>query len=107
MPDTKHEKPQQFYIQDARSYVGDAVVWWRPDGKGYTCDLSDAGIYSLEEVLHLRETDVPWPRELVDSVVPVKSVYITRLREVADKASFDVVRMTRNLRRSRSRGRSA
>ena len=51
----------QYYLQDARTFVGNSVSWWRPDGAGYTCDIDDAGVYSGTEANGHRETDVPWP----------------------------------------------
>lgn len=50
-----------YYAQDARGCVGNCASWWRAEGKGYACDLDDAGIYKGSEVVHMRETDVPWP----------------------------------------------
>lgn len=44
----------EYFIQDARSYVGNAVLWWRHEGRGYTVDLNAAGRF-------LGDTDVPWP----------------------------------------------
>lgn len=38
----------EFYIQDTRTVVGNSVLWWRPKGDGYTCDLRQAGRYSGE-----------------------------------------------------------
>ncbi len=31
-----------FYIRNARSVVGNSIMWWCPDGNGYTCDLKKA-----------------------------------------------------------------
>jgi hypothetical protein len=58
-----------FYLQDSRSYVGNDVMWWAKDGKGYTTDLRNAHIYSKEEAVakhNCRETDIPWPKEYID-----------------------------------------
>ncbi|TFG63462.1 MAG: hypothetical protein E4H32_04360 [Nitrospirales bacterium] len=60
---------QLFYIQDSRSYVGNEVVWWRPDGAGYTTDILDAGKYTFEQAKKIceRDSDRAWPCEFVDS----------------------------------------
>ena len=55
-----------FYVQDSRGYVGNAVSWWCPDSNGYTCHLNEAGLYSEEACRSMRDTDIPWPRELVE-----------------------------------------
>ena len=59
-----------FYLQDSRSYVGNDVLWWAKDGKGYTTDLSKAEIYSQEDAQaqhDCRETDIPWPKEYIEA----------------------------------------
>jgi hypothetical protein len=58
-----------FYLQDKRQYVGNDVLWWAKDGKGYTTDLSKAQTYSKEDAINQnksRQTDVPWPKKYVD-----------------------------------------
>lgn len=58
-----------FYLQDSRSYVGNDVVWWAKDGKGYTTDLSKAHIYNQDDAQaqhDMRETDIPWPKDYID-----------------------------------------
>ena len=52
-----------YYILDTREVVGNCAVWWCPDGSGYTCDLEEAGLYTLEEASCHRNTDIPVPRE--------------------------------------------
>lgn len=69
-----------FYLLDTRSVVGNCTEWWRPNGGGYTCNLSEAGLYSREEAPHHRETDVPVSRALAESLV-VWHVRIEPLRE--------------------------
>lgn len=66
------------YILDARTVVGDCALWWRPDGSGYTCDLSGAGLYPGNRS-GLRMTDVLVPRDVADRLA-VKHVSIDRLR---------------------------
>lgn len=65
--------PQEptYYIRDARSFVGDCVVWWRAEGQGYTCDLAQAGKFSREEATTIsrgRATDVAYQCDDVDRV---------------------------------------
>jgi len=60
----------EFYLQDSRGYVGNDVLWWAKDGKGYTTDLSKAHVYSQEDAVRqheCRETDIPWPKEYIDA----------------------------------------
>jgi hypothetical protein len=58
-----------YYLQDSRSYVGNDVLWWAKDGKGYTTDLSKAHIFTKAEAVSRHEsrgTDIPWPKEYID-----------------------------------------
>lgn len=58
-----------FYLQDSRSYVGNDVLWWAKDGKGYTTDLSKAHVYSLNDAQaqhDMRPSDIPWPKDYID-----------------------------------------
>jgi hypothetical protein len=58
-----------FYLQDARSYVGNDVLWWALRGNGYTTDLRQAQVYTKEiaQSMHdARPTDIPWPKEYID-----------------------------------------
>lgn len=62
----------EFYLQDKRTYVGNDVMWWAKDGKGYTTDVSKAHVYTKEEAFgqhECRETDVPWPKDYIETKV--------------------------------------
>lgn len=51
------------YIQDSRSYVGNCMLFWGPNRSGYTTDIDEAGVYTLEEATRQhreRETDIQW-----------------------------------------------
>lgn len=52
-------KERVWYMMDARSPVGNCAMWWGPKGVGYVCNLEEAGLYTLEEALGHRPTDVP------------------------------------------------
>lgn len=59
-----------FYVQDSRGCVGNDVLWWRAGGKGYTTDLSEAGLYPKAEAQSMhnnRTTDIPWPKDYVEA----------------------------------------
>ena len=40
---------EEYYIQNG--YVGNAVLWWRADSKGYTANFKEAGRYSKEQAM--------------------------------------------------------
>jgi len=58
-----------FYLQDSRSFVGNDLMFWAIDGKGYTSDLRKAHMFTKQEAVQHhehRETDIPWPKEYID-----------------------------------------
>jgi hypothetical protein len=65
------DKEKTYYIQDARSYVGNAVLWWGLNGCGYVTDLSKAHKYTWEELRDFepRDTDIIWESEHVEKAV--------------------------------------
>lgn len=59
-----------YYLQDSRSYVGNAMGWWGYNCSGYVCDVLKAGVYSKKEAMsqhRCRETDIPWKKEDIDA----------------------------------------
>lgn len=61
-----------YCIQDTRSYVGNAVIWWRVSGNGYTCHVDEAWIVGEEEAKHIeasRGTDKAWPIEKIEAAM--------------------------------------
>lgn len=61
---TDHDN-QLFYVQDCRNFVGNAVVWWCPDGHGYTTNIAEAGKFPAS-FRPRRGVDRMWPCEYVD-----------------------------------------
>jgi len=54
-----------YYIQYAGE-PGDLVLWWKPEGAGYTTDLDAAGVFDEKRIKRLpRPTDIPWPTDVV------------------------------------------
>jgi len=55
----------KYYVEDSRRPVGNCMLWWRPEGKGYTTQIEEAGLYSAEQVKQMRSSDVGWPEPFV------------------------------------------
>ena len=55
---------EMYYIQDSRGYVGNSVLWWGLESRGYVCDMRRAQKYTKQQMLEIcldgRETDIPW-----------------------------------------------
>lgn len=59
-----------YYLQDKRDCVGNSMLWWAKDCKGYVCDIAKAHIFTQEEIdegNYRSETDIPWPKDFIDS----------------------------------------
>ena len=59
-----------YYLQDSRDYVGNDMLFWAIDGKGYTTDMRQAHVYTKAEAVaqhQARETDIPWPKAYIDA----------------------------------------
>lgn len=81
----KPKEEELFYIQDARSNADGCVLWWRPNGGGYTVDLDDAGKYTRNQAFKgKRETDVPVPCHVAEAIT-TRVVRLAKLLDVLDK----------------------
>jgi len=63
------EEDTKYFIHDkTRGYVGNSMVWWRKDHHGYTCDLSEAHVFSSAELSEYLGADdlVAYPCEEVE-----------------------------------------
>ena len=74
------------YIQDKRSYTGNDVVWWARGSSGYTSNLNEAEIYTLEEAIRKtdREEDVFWPFDYINqhTHLSVDMQYLDAIRSI-------------------------
>lgn len=59
-----------YYVQDSRSFCGNSVMWWRPEGNGYTSNLADA--MKVESTWIGRSTDKLWPCEEIDKLATLQ-----------------------------------
>jgi hypothetical protein len=77
-----------FYVLDARTVVGNCAMWWCPNGQGYTCDITKAGLYTAKRCAGMRETDVPVHRDIVTGLI-VQHVLVDHLRQAGALDAFD------------------
>ena len=78
----------EFYLQDSRSYVGNDMLFWAKDGRGYTTDMRKAQVYTKEQAVakhRSRETDIPWPKAYIDARTrpAVDMQYVKRVEALA------------------------
>lgn len=58
-----------YYVQDTRQIVGNDMLWWAIDGKGYTTDLSRAEVWKKDAAFRRCQMSThfkPWPKEYID-----------------------------------------
>ena len=67
---------EMYYIQNG--YVGNAILWWGIDSKGYTTDITKAGKYTKEEAEKIiqRPQDIAWLCEHIDNNEKAKKLTI-------------------------------
>lgn len=58
-----------FYIRDRRTVIGNCVLWWCPDSRGYTTELEKAGLFEESKRIGLRETDEMIPESVAKALV--------------------------------------
>lgn len=73
--------PGLFYIQDSRSYVGNDVLWWRPNSEGYTCQIDEAGLYDEAFCRGVRSTDKIWRWEDIGRLA-ARVIDTQRMRDI-------------------------
>ena len=60
-----------YYVQDARGYVGNCMLWWKSNNCGYTCDLREAKVFTLPEIAKMHSvadgTKKAWPKDYIDA----------------------------------------
>lgn len=63
-------RDQLFYLQDNRGYVGNDLMFWAKNGRGYTTDISKAEVYTKAAAFtqhKSRCSDIPWPKDYIDA----------------------------------------
>ena len=61
-----NKEQEMYYIQNG--YVGNAILWWGIDSKGYTTDITKAGKFTHEEMSKIigQRNDVAYPCKYID-----------------------------------------
>jgi hypothetical protein len=90
----KGDGPACYYVLDARTVVGNCAMWWYPDGKGYTCNIDEAGLYTADDVAGMRETDVPIHRDDVAKLV-VRHVRLDHMYQAGLLSEFEKAKAER------------
>ncbi len=78
-----------YLIQDTRQYVGNAVLWWCPEGAGYTTDVDAAGRFD--------EAFVSRSDRSTDRAIPVEAAIAASSRVVNGDAlhtALDALRVS-------------
>lgn len=60
-----------YLIQDTRQYVGNSVLWWAHEGKGYTTDFAAAGRFTEEQARTGRASDRAIPVEAAEKACEI------------------------------------
>lgn len=66
-----------FYIRN-EGYVGNALIWWAEDSKGYTTDIRKAGKYTKKDAEEIckREQDTAYPCEYIDNLIEAQKLIV-------------------------------
>lgn len=69
-------KEKMYYIQNG--YVGNAILWWAENSRGYTTDFTKAGKYTKEEAKSIiqRPCDIAWECSHVDNCKEAQKLII-------------------------------
>jgi hypothetical protein len=72
----KQTELKLYYIQNG--WVGNAILWWAIDSKGYTTDLRNAGKYTHEQAQGIikRPQDIAWECDYVDNCLDAHKLVV-------------------------------
>ena len=67
---------KMYYIQNG--YVGNIILWWGIDSKGYTTDITKAGKFTEEEIkiILVRQNEKAWPCKYIDNCEEAHEIVI-------------------------------
>lgn len=64
------ENDSEMYYVRNKGYLGNALLWWKKDCKGYTCDIRDAEKFTKDEAEKIckRPQDTAYRCEYIDGL---------------------------------------
>ena len=70
------EREKLYYIQSG--YVGNAILWWALESKGYTTEIIKASKFTKEEAKEIikRPQDIAWECNHVDKTIKAHKTVI-------------------------------
>ncbi len=72
---------KKYYIQNG--IVGNCILWWAKDDRGYTCEIEKAEQYTEEEAdKRVRHKEKKWPIDLVQACIiqHVRMDFLTQMK---------------------------
>lgn len=68
---------KKYYIRNA-GYIGNALIWWGENRKGYTSDIRKAGKYTYDEAKSIceRPEDTAYEVEYIDHLLDAHKLII-------------------------------
>lgn len=60
---------EKFYIQNTSNYIGNCMMWWALESRGYTSNIENAHKYTKEEAVAIcrgSERARMWPCDYID-----------------------------------------
>ena len=68
---------EKYYIRN-EGYLGNALLWWAENGRGYTCDIRYAGKYTKEQAERIceRPEDTAYKCEYIDGLTQAQKLIV-------------------------------
>lgn len=66
-----------YYIRN-EGYIGNALIWWAKDSKGYTSDINKAGKYTEEQARNIckRPEDTAYECDYIDNLTEAHKLIV-------------------------------
>ena len=73
----KNKMEEMYYIRND-GYSGNALIWWREGGKGYTSDIREAGKYTKDRAENIckRPQDTAYKCDYIDGLLHAQKLII-------------------------------
>lgn len=93
-PESGTADGEKYYVQDTRQIVGNDMMWWAIDGKGYTTDINKAHVFDKATAISTCTDDngyrrhfTMWPKAYIDQKTrPAVDVQYVRYQDTGLEA---------------------